>query len=46
MADWKLLSAHGLVLLLIADKPDATTREVARDLQFAERTVQLFVTCC
>jgi len=43
MSDWTLLSNHGLVLLSVADKPEATTREVAADLGVTERSVQRIV---
>ena len=40
MPDLTLLSTHGLVLLSVADKPEATTREMANNLGMAERSVQ------
>ena len=40
MSEWSLLSTHGLVLLLVADKPEVTTREMADNLGMAERSVQ------
>jgi predicted transcriptional regulator len=40
MSNWNLLSMHGLVLLSMADNPDVTTREMAKDLGVAERSVQ------
>jgi len=43
MSDWALLSNHGLVLLSVADKPEATTREVATNLGMTERSVQRIV---
>jgi len=44
MPDWSLLSTHGLVLLSVAEKPEATTREIANNLGMAERSVQRVVT--
>jgi len=44
MPEWTLLSTHGLVLLSVADKPQATTREIAINLGMAERSVQRAVT--
>jgi len=43
MPEWTLLSTHGLVLLSVADKPQATTREIAINLGMAERSVQRVV---
>jgi DNA-binding MarR family transcriptional regulator len=43
MTEWTLLSNHGLTLLSLADKPQATTREIANDLGVTERTVQRIV---
>lgn len=40
MSNWNLLSMHGLVLLSVADNPDVTTREMAKNLRVAERSVQ------
>jgi len=40
MPNLTLLSTHGLVLLSVADKPEATTREMANNLGMAERSVQ------
>ncbi len=43
MSEWTLLSNHGLILLSLVDKPEATTREIADDLGITERTVQKIV---
>lgn len=43
MSEWTLLSNHGLTLLSLADKPEATTRQIADDLGLTERTVQRIV---
>jgi len=43
MSEWTLLSAHGLVLLSVADKPKATTREIASNIGITERSVQRVV---
>lgn len=43
MPEWALLSNHGLVLLFIAEKPHATTREIAAEVGMAERSVQRIV---
>ena len=43
MSNWTLLSTHGLVLVLVADKPEATTRELANDLGITERSIQRVV---
>jgi len=43
MSDWTLLSNHGLVLLSVVEKPEATTREMATDLGMTERSVQRIV---
>jgi DNA-binding transcriptional ArsR family regulator len=40
---WALLSTHGLVLLSVVEKPEATTREIANDLGMSERSVQRVV---
>ena len=40
MSNWNLLSMHGLVLLSMADNPDVTTREMAKKLSVAQRSVQ------
>ena len=38
-----MLSNHGLTLIFLAEKPGATTREIANDLGLTERTVQRIV---
>jgi len=43
MSEWTLLSNHGLTLLSLVDKPEATTREIAADLGVTERTTQRIV---
>jgi len=43
MSEWTLLSNHGLTLLSLVDKPEATTREIAADLGITERTTQRIV---
>jgi DNA-binding MarR family transcriptional regulator len=43
MSDWTLLSNHGLTLLLLADKPETTTRQLADVLNMTERTAQRIV---
>lgn len=43
MSEWTLFSNHGLTLLSLADKPEATTREIANDLGLTERSVQRIV---
>ena len=43
MSNWTLLSTHGLVLLLVAEKSEVTTRELANDLSMSERSVQRVV---
>lgn len=43
MSEWTLFSNHGLTLLSLADKPEATTREIANELSITERTVQKIV---
>lgn len=40
MSKCDLLSMHGLVLLSMAGNPDVTTREMAKKLGVAERSVQ------
>jgi len=43
MSKWALLSNHGFTLLCLADKPEATTREIATYLGVTERSVQRIV---
>ena len=43
MSEWTLLSNHGLTLLTLAERPEATTREIANSLGVTERTVQRIV---
>jgi len=43
MSEWTLLSNHGLTLLSLVDKPEASTREMAADLGITERTTQRIV---
>jgi len=43
MSEWTLLSTHGLVLLSVVEKPEATTREIAGTIGIAERSVQRVV---
>lgn len=43
MSECALLTSHGLTLLVLADKPEATTREIANDLGITERSVQKIV---
>ena len=43
MSECALLTSHGLTLLTLADKPEATTREIANDLGITERSVQKIV---
>ena len=43
MSEWALLSNHGLTLLCLADKPEATTREIAAYLGMTERSVQRII---
>ena len=43
MVDWALLSTHGLVLISVDEKPEATTRQLAGDLMITERSVQRVV---
>jgi DeoR/GlpR family transcriptional regulator of sugar metabolism len=37
--DWNFITNHGLVLLYISQKPEATTREIADAVKITERTV-------
>lgn len=43
MVEWDLLSKHGLVLVSLVEKPEATTRELAGELGVTERSVQRIV---
>ena len=43
MPEWALLSNHGLTLICLAVKPEATTREIASDLGMTERSVQRII---
>ena len=43
MPEWALLSNHGLTLILLAVKPEATTREIASNLGITERSVQRII---
>lgn len=36
---WTLVTSHGLVLLYVAMKPDATVREIASQLELTDRRV-------
>jgi hypothetical protein len=38
-SNWTLLTSHGLVLLYVASKPDATIRQIAGELELSERRV-------
>ena len=43
MSNWALLSNHGFTLLCLADKPEATTREISTYLGMTERSVQRII---
>ena len=43
MPEWTLLSNHGLTLLTLAEKPEATTRELSNYLGMTERSVQRII---
>ena len=43
MSNWTLLSNHGFTLLCLADKPEATTREISTYLGMTERSVQRII---
>ena len=43
MPEWALLSNHGLTLICLAVKPEATTREIATNLGMTERSVQRII---
>jgi len=43
MSKWALLSNHGFTLLCLADKPEATTREISTYLGMTERSVQRII---
>ena len=43
MSNWALLSNHGLTLLCLVDRPEATTREISTYLGMTERSVQRII---
>ena len=43
MGDWTFITKHGLVLSYISRHPRSTTREIAAELDFTERTANKII---
>jgi predicted transcriptional regulator len=44
MAEWSLITSHGLVLAAISRNPQKTTREIADDVGITERRAHKLIT--
>jgi CTP-dependent riboflavin kinase len=43
MADWTLLTNHGLVLVSVARNPEKTARDIGNDIGLTERTTHKII---